>query len=197
MKDLLIRPLIRLRMALTSRESASRQIRRTLLEYRGLCAGLGEEEARRPTQVPAMLGVDPEMRSWSIFQILEHNVIVNRSITGIVQSLARTSQGSRCEAPPNGLVGEAPAVIDPKRDVLPSVNPGPEQLALFRESVEHHLAVVPELPRLRGTSRHPHPVFGRLDAHGWHCMFGLHLQIHLWQAEAVVRALSSPGEIRG
>ncbi len=180
MKDALICGLIRTRMALTSRARASRQIQRCLLDYRGLYAGVGEDEARLPITVPPMIGVDEEMRSWSLFMILEHNVIVNRSITAIVQSLA---------------VGEEPGgagAIDPKRDVMPSANPGPEQITAFRESVEGHFAVVEALPKLRGTLRKQHPVFGWLDAHGWHCMFGLHLQLHFWQAEEVVRVMSKP-----
>ena len=178
MKHSLVRALVCARMALTSRDRASRQIRRSLLEYRGLYAGVGEDEARLPITVPPMMGVDEEMRSWSLFMILEHNVIVNRSITAIVQSLAAGEE-------PGGA-----GAIDPKRDVMPSANPGPEQIAAFRESVERHLAVVEALPKLRGTLRKRHPVFGLLDAHGWHCMFGLHLQIHFWQAEEAVRVMS-------
>ena len=178
MKHWLARPLIRLRMRLTTRAAASRMIRRCLLDYRGLCAGVGDDEARQPVTVPPMLGVDPDMRNWSIFMILEHNVIVNRSITTIVTSLARGEE-------PAGL-----AVMDPKRDVMPSANPGPEQLTRFRDSVENHLRSVEGLPELRGTLTKLHPVFGRLDAHGWHCMFGLHLQIHLWQAEEIIRVMA-------
>jgi hypothetical protein len=181
MKNLLLRPLIRTRMVLTSREGASRQIRRCLLDYRGLYAGVGEEEARRPVRVPPMTGIDEEMRTWSLFQILEHQVIVNRSITAIVRALS---------------LGEEPGgegAIDPKRGVLPSEAPGPEQLGAFRESVERHLEVVATLPGLRGTRRKEHPVFGRLDAHDWHAMFALHLQIHLWQAEEVVRRMPDAG----
>ena len=178
MKDVLIRALIRSRMALTTRERASGQIRQCLLNYRGLYSSVGVDEARRPVTVPPMLGVDEEMRPWSLFMILEHNVIVNRSVTSVVRALA---------------LGETPdggGVIDPKRDVMPSADPGPEQIDLFRESVERHLEVVTGLPNLRGTRTKRHPVFGRLDAHGWHCMFGLHLQIHLWQAEEVVLVMS-------
>jgi hypothetical protein len=119
------------------------------------------------------MGVDEDMRDWSFFMILEHNTIVNRSVAGVVRSLA---------------LGEdlpASARIDPKRDVMPSADPGAEQVEAFRDSVESHLATVARLPGLRRTSRLPHPVFGDLDAHGWHCMFGLHLEIHLKQAETV------------
>ena len=35
---------------------------------------------------PLMLGVDEAVRNGSFFMILEHNAIVNRSITSIVES---------------------------------------------------------------------------------------------------------------
>jgi len=178
MNDFLIRALIRSRMALTTQEHASGQIRRCLLNYRGVYSSVGVDEARSPVTVPPMLGVDEDMRSWSLFMILEHNVIVNRTITAIVKGLALE------ETPDTG------GVIDPKRDVMPSPDPGPEQIDLFRESVERHLEVVSSLPKLRGTLTKRHPVFGLLDAHGWHCMFGLHLEIHLRQADEVVRVMS-------
>jgi len=110
--------------------------------------------------------------------IIEHNVIVNRSITAIVESLAK---------------GEQPAaigVVDPKRDVMPSKDPGEEQVQAFQSSVETHLEVVSRLPRLRSTQTYRHPVFGQLNAHGWHCMFGLHLDIHRNQAKAVCNTIN-------
>jgi len=46
MKEFLVRALIRSRMALTTRERASRQIRQCLLNYRGLYSSVGVDEAR-------------------------------------------------------------------------------------------------------------------------------------------------------
>ena len=124
-----------------------------------------------------MIGVDEEMRDWSFFMILEHNVIVNRSISAIVAGLAR------------GEKSLDSGVVDPKRDVMPSADPGPDQIRAFQASVEAHLDSVARLPRLRSTPTHRHPIFGQLTAHGWHCMFGLHLDIHHKQAETVARLL--------
>lgn len=80
--------------------------------------------------------------------------------------------------------------FDPKRDVMPSADPGEEQIQAFRSSVETHLENVSRLPRLRPTPTSRHPIFGQLNAHGWHGMFGLHLDIHRKQAEAVIRAIN-------
>jgi hypothetical protein len=124
-----------------------------------------------------MIGVDPEMRGWSVFQIMEHNAIVNRIIARSVEKLAK---------------GEDPTPehpMNPKTDVLPKGLSGPEQIVAFRESVESYLSMIVTLPKLRGTDETPHPVFGSFDAHKWHCMFGFHLGLHLKQAEKVVSLL--------
>jgi hypothetical protein len=121
-----------------------------------------------------MIGVDPEMRGWSFFQILEHNVIVNRSIAATVEALALGKE-------PSGA-----ALTNPKTDVLPKGISGPEQVETFRRSVEDYLFRIAKLPELRGTTETPHPIFGPFDAHKWHCMFGFHLGLHLKQAERVL-----------
>jgi len=121
-----------------------------------------------------MIGVDPEMRGWSFFQILEHNAIVNRSISATVEALALGK-------PPSGA-----ALINPKSDVLPKGVSGPEQVEEFRRSVDDYLSMLAELPSLRGTAETTHPVFGSFDAHKWHCMFGFHLGLHLRQASVVL-----------
>ena len=121
-----------------------------------------------------MPGIDEDMRKWSYFMILEHNAIVNRVITAIVVQLAR---------------GEAPsgaAMIDPKKDVMPSTLAGDSQIQLFADSVWQHLDAVKDLKSLRGTRTAPHPVFGAFDAHQWNCMFAFHLDLHLRQARFVV-----------
>ena len=124
-----------------------------------------------------MLGVDEDMREWSFYQILEHNVIVNDRISAAVLH----------------LTGNGPAPepdFDVKRDVMPQDSAGAEQVAEFKRSVEDHLTAVAKVPKLRGTEKTDHPIFGPFDAHRWHCMLGFHLQLHRKQAEALVGQLS-------
>jgi hypothetical protein len=168
-----IRTAVRARFACTSRRGADREARRQLAGYLALAETVDAERGVRPVRVPPMPGIDPDMREWSFFMILEHDAIVNRSISAVVQALAR---------------GERPVgagAIDPKHDVMPSPEAGPEQVAAFRSSVEDHLAAVAGLGPLRGGRTWPHPVFGDFDAHRWHCMFGFHLALHLRQARHV------------
>ena len=174
-----IKTAIRARFFLTRRNQATRRIHAVLSQYLALARRIGPEAGRRPVRVPPMLGVDENMRDWSYFMILEHNVIVNRSISAIVESLARGEK-------PTGA-----GAIDSKKDVMPSSDPGEEQVAALEASVANHIHMVASLNRLRGTATTRHPIFDDLDAHGWHCMFGLHLEIHLRQAQAVLRAIGN------
>jgi hypothetical protein len=132
-----------------------------------------------------MIGIDEDMRNWSFFMILEHNTIVNRSISSVVQSLARGEE-------PTGL-----GAIDPKKDVMPSRNPGAEQIQAFCTSIEDHLRIISDLRRLRGSITKQHPIFGEFDAHSWHCMFAFHLQIHSKQADYVVRTILAEHDAAG
>jgi hypothetical protein len=176
-KQLLIKAAIRTRFWLTPRDRASDQIRRSLQRYLALGQSLSPADGRRPIRVPAMLGVDEDMRDWSFFMILAHNTIVNRSITAIIRSLAH---GER----PSG-----PGAIDAKKEVMPSAHAGEEQIQELRASVDAHLDTTASLFGLRRTATCRHPIFGELTAHGWHCMFGLHLEIHLRQAQSVCRLI--------
>ena len=115
--------------------------------------------------------------------ILEHNSIVNRSISATIQQLV---QGG----PLSGA-----AAIDPKKDVMPSQSAAEEQLQEFKNSVNEHVAVVTSLRKLRGSKTAPHPIFGDFDAHKWNCMFSFHLRLHYKQAQHVVRAALAKNEL--
>jgi hypothetical protein len=171
MSNPLIRTAIRTKFLLSSRDKATEIIQSQADAYQRLADRFGASEGMEQVSVPPMIGVDPEMRGWSFFQILEHNVIVNRSIAATVEALALGKE-------PFGA-----ALINTKTDVLPKGLSGPEQIELFQQSVDDYLAMVATLPTLRGTAETMHPVFGSFDAHKWHCMFGFHLGLHLKQAE--------------
>lgn len=179
MSNPVIKTVIRTRFLLTSRRQASEVIRSSADRYLAIADRLGENRGGIPATVPAMIGVDPEMRCWSFFQLLEHNAIVNRSIASMVRALALGRS-------PSGA-----ALIHPKNDVLPQGTSGPEQVEEFRRSVDDYLGMIVTLPSLHGTAEQPHPVFGSFDAHKWHCMFGFHLGLHLRQARKILQLLGS------
>ncbi|GAA5495351.1 hypothetical protein Rhal01_01526 [Rubritalea halochordaticola] len=172
----MIRFLVRARMKLTSRAVATEKIRDELRRYLGLMHYVPREKWGEHVRVPAMMGVDPDMREWSLLDICEHNAIVNRSIREVVTSLVTQEPMKH--------------VIDPKRDVMPKGELGQKALDEFKQSVEDYLKALESYKGLRSTEQKKHPVFGMLNAHSWHVMFGLHLQIHRKQAEVVADLLS-------
>ena len=181
MANLFLKAAVRLLFIGTSHKRATNQAQCTLQNYMRLADGLTPEAGCRPVEVPPMPGIDEDMRRWSFYMILAHNTIVNRSISVTIRELVR------------GEPLTVAAIIDFKKDVMPSRSAGEEQLQLFRDSVTEHIAMVKVLGKLRGTKTTPHPIFGDFDAHKWHCMFSFHLGLHYKQAAYVVRsAKASP-----
>ena len=179
MPNIVIKTAIRSLFRSTSSEKAPSQVKEVADKYASLCKGLTNEQGRVCVTVPPMRGVDIDMRNWSLFMLLEHNTIVNRSITAVTSQLARGEE----------LHGDA--VIDPKHDVMPSASPGIEQVELFFQSIRDHLEAVSQLGTLSGTKTAPHPVFGDFDAHMWNCMFAFHLKLHVPQAMRITTAYSA------
>lgn len=179
MKEKLIRQAVRSRFKLTSRANALKQAADWRDKYSEIADSLDAQTGVMPVKVPPMLGVDEDMREWSFFMLLEHNAIVNRSITAIIASLAL---GQEVDTGP---------VKDPKSDVMPSSSPGIEQVQLFYQSIDDHITRVSKLPELKGTEEYPHPLFGRFDAHKWTCMFSFHLQVHIKQAQFIAQKARS------
>lgn len=174
MSNPLIKIAIRTLFTFTSHAKALQNSELLLRKYVGLADGMSKETGQLCVEVPPMRGVDEDMRKWSFFMILEHNVIVNRSITAAIVQLAKGEKLS------------GPATLNPKTDVMPSAAADESQIGAFSDSVTKHVEAVKDLKRLRGTRTSPHPIFGEFDAHKWNCMFGFHLGLHLPQAEYVV-----------
>ncbi len=179
MSNLLIKAAVRTLFLCQRRDQALRQSETLADQYAALAAGLPEEAGRMMVEVPPMRGVDEDMRRWSLFMLLEHNAIVNRSITAAVVQLA------------NGVSLSGPATIDVKKGVMPSPAAGQSQVELFAQSVADHIAAVRDLDKLRGTKTSAHPIFGQFDAHKWNCMFAFHLRIHLPQARFIAEKASA------
>lgn len=174
-----IRKLVQWKFKRTSRKKGDAQIREHMQAYVDLLGGLTDEQACHGFQVGKMLGVDEDMRGWSLCEIIEHNTIVNHALKARVLSL---------------LTGEMPdeyANFDVKKDVMPGL--GEEfrkaNVDQFVESVEGYLDSISSFENLKTERTAEHPVFGTFNAHQFHIMFGFHLGLHLNQANAVVAAV--------
>jgi hypothetical protein len=175
MIDSIIKILVRSQFLMTSRNHACKKAVKIVQSYEKLAEDLDHMRGTHRVVVPSILGVDEDMRNWSFYMILEHNSIVNRTITAIVKQLVR------------GETQHGAATINPKTDVMPSISADEKQLQIFQRSVNKHLQVIRELGTLRGSKTAPHPIFGAFDAHKWNCMLPFHLQLHYKQAALVVR----------
>jgi hypothetical protein len=175
----IIKTTIRFLLVLTTHKRAKKQEQHMLLNYLKLSEGLTKEMGSQSVEVPPMTGVDEDMRRWSFYMILEHNEIVNRSISAIVEQLSRGE-------PLSGA-----ATIDPKEGVMPSPYAGEEQILKFKDSVNYHLKLLDSLGNLRGTATAPHMIFGDFDAHKWNCMFSFHLKVHHSQAKYVIQTVKA------
>ena len=141
MRSYSIKKIVRTMFVFKGRERAIVQAKTSIEKYMKLADGLTLEAGQRSVEVPPIPGVDEDMRRWSFFMILEHNTIVNRSISAVITHLVR-----------NEPLSDA-AIIDPKKDVMPSQSAGEEQLDLFRDSVDEHIAMIRGMGKLRGKSR--------------------------------------------
>jgi hypothetical protein len=184
MSSPLIKAAVRTLFVCQSRDQALRQSEALAAQYTELAARLSKESGRMSVEVPPMRGVDEDMRRWSLFMLLEHNAIVNRSITAAVVQLA------------NGESLSGPATIDVKKGVMPSSSADESQVELFAKSVADHIAAVRELGNLRGTKTSRHPIFGQFDAHKWNCMFAFHLRLHLPQARFIVETATGSQAVK-
>lgn len=175
----IIRPIIRTKFILTSRRRATAQIQQQQEQYLALAHEIDSHTGSKQVMVPMMPGIDEDMRNWSFFMILEHNTIVNRLITNTTRSLAHGKE-------PIGFDD-----FDIKKDVMPSGEPDMDKVSEFTKSIDFHNQVMASLGRLRGTKTEKHPLFGKFNAHRWHCMFAFHLQIHYRQAKYVAKHVTA------
>ena len=118
-------------------------------------------------------GIEDSSRFWSAAMAVEHLAIVGHGIRRLIAGLR---------------VEQAPARAARIEDVKPTGGlPPAEVRAAFAQLLADAAqsdATEPAIPRSAGLSA-PHPWFGPLDAHHWHCLLGLHQGIHRKQIEAI------------
>jgi hypothetical protein len=156
---------------LTDRERVLERFHREADRVLSLVTPLREEEGRRPVLVKRLRGMEDSSRYWSPYMITQHLVIVDRAILMMIRMLSSGKTTDRRSS---------------TADVKPSPDVGPEALDEFRTLLMRWQETLSEIPKLRGGSRHPHPWFGPLDAHGWLAAAAQHHKIHRKQMEAVI-----------
>ncbi len=164
----------RLATPFLSRQRASRWVRSEADRMLARVRTLAPADAARRVLVPRLSGLEDSSRYWSALMTLEHFVIVNTAVAGIIEALA---------------AGRALPVVVSTADVKPSATADASMVARFEAATNDYLARVGALPDLRSKVTHRHPWFGELTALGWHRLSPLHHRIHRRQIERIIRGL--------
>ncbi len=157
-----------------SRQLLQQQFDEEEWRLRALAGGLSDEEGRQQMLISRIAGLEDSSRYWSPWMVLQHLVIVNGAITGIIPALA---------AGRTGLPAASTAGVKPVQTA------GPEMKAMFDKVNERYRRTVDSIADLKTAAKHPHPWFGPLDAHGWHALAAVHMAIHRRQLALIVEAL--------
>jgi hypothetical protein len=136
--------------------------------------------ATKPVLIERIKGIEDSSRHWSLLMTLDHLVIVDRAVSGIIESLVQ-------EKPLATKVSTA--------DVKPKKEQTPATIETFRATTSEYLNRVAALPSLNSQTRHEHPWFGPLNAHGWHCLAAIHHGIHRKQIERIVVIAKNPDSL--
>lgn len=128
------------------------------------------EFGTEPVLIRKIFGIEDSSRFWSPYMVIHHLVIVD---SGILQMIERLS-GDNAALPEVRIA-----------DVKPDPSSGPEVIGMFEAVVRKYEDMLGKLSGLRSAARHPHPWFGPLDAHGWHCLAAVHHSIHRRQLQVI------------
>jgi hypothetical protein len=160
-----------------SRKGASAWFRAEADRILELARSLKPEDVTRRVLVPRLRGLEDSSRYWSVCMTLEHLVIVDSAISGVIEAL---------------VAGVVPARETSTADVKPSPTADGAVIGRFEATARDYLARVGALSDLRTKVSYRHPWFGPLSGLGWHRMAALHHRIHRKQAERIIRLLPQP-----
>lgn len=160
-----------------SRKGASRWFRAEADRVLALARSLKPEDATRRVLIPRLSGLEDSSRYWSACMTLEHLVIVDSAITGVIESL---------------VAGVVPKREVSTADVKPAATADIAVIDRFEATARDYLARVEALADLRTKISYRHPWFGPLNGLGWHRLAALHHRIHRKQVERIIRLLPRP-----
>jgi hypothetical protein len=139
-----------------------------------LARGLAGDKGRRRALIPRIAGMEDSSRNWSVYMTLEHLVIVNTGIAGLIQRLCAGRETLR---------------VVKIEEVKPHEEAGPEQAEELEGLIARYGEIVTAHGDLRTAKRHPHPWFGPLTALQWLDLAAVHNGIHRRQVEQIIKRL--------
>ena len=157
--------------------AAGRQFRDEGAEVLALWDAFPADRLGERVLIRRIQGIEDSSRHWSVAMTVEHLNIVGTGIRRIIAGLR---------------LGQAPAKAARVEDVKPrgELPPAEVRAAFVRLLADAAASDAADPPVPPGTGvLAPHPWFGPIDAHRWHCLLGIHQRIHRKQIEAVRRGL--------
>ena len=166
----------------TSFDRATRDFQGEIRRIEELCGMFSPDDFVRRVTIPPMLGLEDDERDWSAAMVVEHVVLVGEAIGGTLVFLSR---------------GQTPPAAFDRKAMRPRGAKGVETVTALR-------ALARDYPRLvqteLGTATggiHPHPIFGDLDLHRWHCLSVAHLRVHRRQLHEIRRRITAGAKTGG
>ncbi len=142
---------------------------------------LPDEVFARRVHIRRVAGIEESTSRWSLAEVVEHLLIVNRRVAAIVRAL-----GSGADPGPMWTILD----VKPKGRPLADLR---REIAGLPIEIEAAAAGVSDW---RSPLRHPHAWFGSLDAREWWALNALHNQVHRRQAERIHGAAGLPGSLK-
>jgi hypothetical protein len=156
----------------TSQNAAMRQFKREGEKIVALARSVSAAQGTVRVLINRIAGIEDGSRYWSVYMVLEHLRIVDEGIIRIIDE----------------LTNDRPFAREVRiQDAKPSIDSGPGAVDRFVTSVAAYEATVNRLGKLGRRARHPHPWFGPMTAHDWHCLAGIHHGLHCRQIERINR----------
>ncbi len=144
-------------------EKEARSIEKLYLEFPA-------DQRSTPVLIDRIRGIEDSSRNWSPDMVLEHLVIVNQGILGLIDNLINTRS-----SPATDIAA-----------VKPRGKSGTQVLEDFQRVVRHYRELLELHPDLHSEARHLHPWFWKLNARQWHCLAATHHSIHRRQLQKML-----------
>ena len=141
-----------------------------------LASSVSEVVGKQRVLIRRVVGIEDSSRFWSVFMVLDHLLIADRLTIKIMESLSATK--------------EFPQQIRIE-DTKPLPDRGEEVIAEFQQLVEDYVLCLEKITRWHSQQSHPHPWFGPLNIHGWHCFTAFHHFIHRRQLHKIIQTLAN------
>jgi hypothetical protein len=173
-----VRPVLRFASAVLSDSRLTARFTSEAAQMCATVARLAPQQAQQRVLIDRITGIEDSSRYWSACMVLEHLRIVDVTIADIIATLSRGA----------GYAHEIRTA-----DVKPAPSVGREVIAAFSRTVDTYVARTPAALAVQSKARHPHPWFGPLDAHGWHCLAAVHHTLHRRQLGKIIAGLDRGG----